>query len=551
MVHDLLAHLAEQMIMLNEQKQAEQRRFLGWLESELRISADRAGNTGLDALTGKSRLRGYLGDYQKGEEALSFAELEEILFKNKARLGVALSAGLSARLRAEYERSLSVLRPPKAELARTDALIDQVVYRLYGLRAEEIAVVEGGRQQRAAPTARTSTERVALAQTTDADLIRAVLQELERGATNLADLTARVAGRNPIRSTSRSLVEDLVRELRAVGWAEEITGRLNLGADVPAGLLKPTSSAEELHLEVAVAHERRNGGVVSGLLNRLRALASHRQGAIVLPEPALNPPVGRDQLADYARRQVAEWAGKLRSEYPATAAYLDDQQLGDHLATQFIDLAALPTAAQRANRATELIRDALAGALFGDLAAPRELIYTWVPRLAQAGLLMWARQLFGVSGMAIFPVGKFRNPDDPVDSTGVWQPGASYRRIAVAAGEVALQAYALHTPDDEAGRERFVQVLVGEYQALRSQEQQPYVSLLACRDRVCYRLRVGNPIFERLLGRAVARGAARRIAYSIAIEPDQSWVERGSNALELPVMVDGPRYLLAIEERKR
>jgi hypothetical protein len=63
-VHDLLAHLAERMLELNHAKRAEQRRFLGWLEGELRIGADREGNSGLDALTGKSRLRGYLGDYQ-------------------------------------------------------------------------------------------------------------------------------------------------------------------------------------------------------------------------------------------------------------------------------------------------------------------------------------------------------------------------------------------------------------------------------------------------------------------------------------------------------
>ena len=35
------------------------------------------------------------------------------------------------------------LRPLKAQLAWTDGVIAQIVYRLYGLTAEEIAVVEG------------------------------------------------------------------------------------------------------------------------------------------------------------------------------------------------------------------------------------------------------------------------------------------------------------------------------------------------------------------------------------------------------------------------
>lgn len=38
--------------------------------------------------------------------------------------------------------SLGVLRPIKAQLALTDSLIDQVVYKLYGLTEEEIAIVD-------------------------------------------------------------------------------------------------------------------------------------------------------------------------------------------------------------------------------------------------------------------------------------------------------------------------------------------------------------------------------------------------------------------------
>jgi len=47
------------------------------------------------------------------------------------------------QLRAEYEQSLAALRPIKTRLARTDALIDQIVYQLYGLTIEEVMVVEG------------------------------------------------------------------------------------------------------------------------------------------------------------------------------------------------------------------------------------------------------------------------------------------------------------------------------------------------------------------------------------------------------------------------
>ena len=43
-------------------------------------------------------------------------------------------------MRKEYEGSLERILPLKDRLARTDALIDQVVYRLYGLTEEEIGV---------------------------------------------------------------------------------------------------------------------------------------------------------------------------------------------------------------------------------------------------------------------------------------------------------------------------------------------------------------------------------------------------------------------------
>jgi hypothetical protein len=43
----------------------------------------------------------------------------------------------------EYDESLQRVVPLKERLAKTDALIDAVVYRLYGLTEEEIRVVEG------------------------------------------------------------------------------------------------------------------------------------------------------------------------------------------------------------------------------------------------------------------------------------------------------------------------------------------------------------------------------------------------------------------------
>jgi hypothetical protein len=108
------------------------------------ILPDKDGKKGIEVLTGKGKLADYSGDYQKGESPLAFEELLDILQKNKNHLGVSLSdTSLVDRFKKTYEESLQRVLPLKERLARTDRLIDQVVYRLYGLTEEEIGVVEG------------------------------------------------------------------------------------------------------------------------------------------------------------------------------------------------------------------------------------------------------------------------------------------------------------------------------------------------------------------------------------------------------------------------
>jgi hypothetical protein len=135
-VHDLLAFLAEQMIELNRAKQTEIKGFLAWLQREI-------GAT-IDTLTNKSALQNYPGDYQKGEPHLTLEGLLDVLRKNRRKLAVDPGRrAFQEQLQAEYEASLGKLLPLKQRLSATDRLIDRVVYRLYGLADEEIAVVEG------------------------------------------------------------------------------------------------------------------------------------------------------------------------------------------------------------------------------------------------------------------------------------------------------------------------------------------------------------------------------------------------------------------------
>ncbi len=145
-IHDLLAYLAEQMIELNKQKQAEIKSFLKWLERFIGCE--------IDTLTNKSKIQNYLGDYYKNEQNLSFDDLIEVLKKNKKKIKIDPVARKEQQaLEKEYQDSLNNLLPIKDQLTNCDKLIDAIVYRLYGLTEEEIAIVEGkiveGKQDKA------------------------------------------------------------------------------------------------------------------------------------------------------------------------------------------------------------------------------------------------------------------------------------------------------------------------------------------------------------------------------------------------------------------
>lgn len=147
-VHDFLAFLAEQMIELNKRKQAEIKKFLSWLEAELHIQSDSKGNRGLEVLTNKTKIKNFLGDYQKGEKHLAFDAFWQLLKKNESRFSAALSPDFLQRLQTYYDQTLATLLPIKERLHQTDWLIDQIVYKLYGLTPEEIRIIEGHYDQR-------------------------------------------------------------------------------------------------------------------------------------------------------------------------------------------------------------------------------------------------------------------------------------------------------------------------------------------------------------------------------------------------------------------
>jgi len=128
-IHDFLAYLAEQMIEMNKAKGNETKGFVKWLERE--IGAE------IDTLANKTAIKEY-HDHD-------FNHLFDVLKKNKNKLSIDPSIRKTQELlEKHFTKSMAVLQPLKEKIKATDELIDQVVYKLYGLTDEEIEIVEGG-----------------------------------------------------------------------------------------------------------------------------------------------------------------------------------------------------------------------------------------------------------------------------------------------------------------------------------------------------------------------------------------------------------------------
>ena len=76
------------------------------------------------------------------EEWKTNGELMDILKKSKA-IPDPCPSNIRDTIADEFSTAVNVLTPLKAYIKTTDNLIDRIVYKLYGLTDEEIAIVEG------------------------------------------------------------------------------------------------------------------------------------------------------------------------------------------------------------------------------------------------------------------------------------------------------------------------------------------------------------------------------------------------------------------------
>jgi hypothetical protein len=125
-VHDFLSHLAEEMIAIHKKRDGVEQVWQEWVEAVV---------PNQQRLTKVFMEKGWI-------EAGLAAGWGGVLAEFQARRAV--PDGRTLRdLKAETERALKELHPLYEHIRYTDRLIDNIVYRLYGLTEDEIAVVEG------------------------------------------------------------------------------------------------------------------------------------------------------------------------------------------------------------------------------------------------------------------------------------------------------------------------------------------------------------------------------------------------------------------------
>ncbi|MFO7918795.1 MAG: TaqI-like C-terminal specificity domain-containing protein [Anaerolineae bacterium] len=147
-VHDFLAHLAEAMIAMHEEKQARVEAF--WLDLEGVSAADtykalrEHGKWERSLWRASEACRPYVDEESRStrhlDESLGWDEAAYKVFVRELAGRVSHLSDIVDVYREHHPAYAGLVQ----RIAATDRLIDRIVYRLYGLTEEEIAIVEGG-----------------------------------------------------------------------------------------------------------------------------------------------------------------------------------------------------------------------------------------------------------------------------------------------------------------------------------------------------------------------------------------------------------------------
>jgi 16S rRNA G527 N7-methylase RsmG len=116
------------MIDMSKKKNEEIKGFFKWLEREIEANIENFKN--------KTTLKEF--------HNYNFDKFLDVLKENQKNITInLLERKTQERLEKHFNDSISILEPLKTRIKVTDDLIDEIVYRLYGLTEEEIKIIEG------------------------------------------------------------------------------------------------------------------------------------------------------------------------------------------------------------------------------------------------------------------------------------------------------------------------------------------------------------------------------------------------------------------------
>lgn len=348
---------------------------------------------------------------------------------------------------------------------------------------------------------------------------------------------------------SGSGLHDLRQELLSMGWLADDSPRQK---DAPTWLLSATG--EEVLARHAESPERlarrwcidsgRAENIVARLLDRLWRLAPSSQGQVLfavsstLPDPPSETQDLGPYLEQLGQRLLVSWIDLWCPEWPHVLPASTLTQVGftpPMSRSWLLSWSRLRSMAARKSAVQRVLSFHLRSILFGDLL-PTEDVEIWQRRMEWAGLsLLTTTHETGARHW--FPVGSFGTKAHPAFQ-------------AVSELQQDGRPYAIFAPAWEGFRKTFCDTLVWAYQIEQTLAGTTHASLLAVRDHVCLRLRLGHFRFVSCLQQAFAESVRGLLPFHIMLEVDRSPRERQRQAMALPIVIDeAPRYIVSIHRR--
>lgn len=388
-------------------------------------------------------------------------------------------------------------------------------------------------------------------------------------------LGARLRGLHIVKTPTKTIAEDLLRELKAFGWIKPSESETQSYVLTPAGneITKTLESDPRGFRRQLLAKMHDWFQIPGWFVSRLYAINPTHDGEVVLPSPRKDwSPKARNwenvnwtgELEEQVKESYDQTKSRLAKSFPVTLDSWIEQvkREWEEISNARRRRVSRPkiepdekvkTYAPR-GRLSRAMRAAAVELLFAnkpplggpeDFEAPKHPIpprsfQSWCPLLESLELIFYTDSHPGITGRIIFPCSAFRGPTKDSrfeEISGVRDPQG--------------RTLWLHSPSwSTETRRQFIETLHLVYIGTKGRTKTLYVSLLDVRDEVCRRLRLSSLTFDEFLGQTIrySRDSTGDGAFAISVESDvRPNLQGGQGVFRRPVYLHNvPHSLIAI-----